>query len=280
MITIGSAWRRDWPSIESLVRADQSLQQDRLPSWRDFTVVRINGVVECCCALKRYSKKLSEIRSFAFSNLRLRRLYSEILVLECIGQARDAGIYEVLVTLGTREQPFFRKMGFRPFNKQKHAMLCWLPDLEPFELEPIAGVRVTRIRNDWQWAGYRKLVRRFRTTLIQPDSKLFPSRGQCVVAVAGRRVVGGSALTQFRPQRGMTAEMGEVRGVVVDRAYRGRGIGEHLVKYCMNWAKSSGLAELLAVTDKKEWFTKLGFSRRRGSEEAWFMVVGDGPQAG
>jgi len=69
---IGPAVERELENIYSLIRGDSGLQQDMLPSCDEFIVVRIDREVNCCCALKEYSRKLAEIRSFAFLNPELK----------------------------------------------------------------------------------------------------------------------------------------------------------------------------------------------------------------
>jgi len=274
VIEIGPAVERELENIYSLIRGDSGLQQDMLPSCDEFIVVRIDREVNCCCALKEYSRKLAEIRSFAFLNPELKRLYGEILVGECIKRARRRKIYQLLVTLSRNEQGLFEPLGFRPVsNSHKYAMLKPIQDLRPLEILPIPGVRLVNARTDFHWAGIKELARLFPDDLIQPEHELFPSRRQFCAAIADNQVAGMAALTVFR-RRNKPPERGEIRTVAVRPSFRGRRIGPKLVASCVNRAIMLGLPELFTVTRKKAWFEDQGFSNVRGSEEAWFMELG------
>jgi amino-acid N-acetyltransferase len=275
MIAIRHGLKRYWRVTKRLIVADPGLQHDRLPHLSDFEQLIVNGVLSGCCALKVYGQKLAEIRSFAFSDDWSRRLFSEALVEICILRARDLGIYQLLVTIGKKEeQKLFRKLGFRPFSgRHKHALLMPLADREPFVLRSIPGVKFVRAKTDFHWDGIKRLVGLYSRNVIQPASELFPTLPDFEVAVEDGKVVGCTALTRFRSKKGRYADIGEIRSVVVDPDWEHRGIGQQLVLRCVNRAIKFGLAELLTVTAKKAWFEKLGFSTRRGSEEAWFMVL-------
>ena len=274
MIEIVKGNQDYWREMEPLIVADPNLQHDRYPHPSEFVVLVVNRVVKGCCALKVYGQKLGEIRSFAFSDVWSRKLFSEVLVELCIQQARDSGIYQLLATIGKNEQKFFRKLGFRPFNRQKHALLMSLSSRQPFSLSPVAGAKFVRAKTNFHWQGIARLIGLYRKTLIQPDHKLFPDIGDFYVAVADGVVVGCTALTRFRQKNGKYADIAEIRSVVVRPDWEHHGIGQQLVLRCANRGMALGLTELLTVTNKKAWFERLGFGTRRGSEEAWFMVLG------
>ncbi|MDE2311878.1 MAG: GNAT family N-acetyltransferase [Patescibacteria group bacterium] len=274
MIVIRPAKKRDWPTIEGLILADPDLQHGRLPHWSDFTVLTVNGEIQGCCALKVYGRKLGEIRSFAFQNDWARGIFSETLVRLCVDRARELKIYQILATICRKEQTLFRKLGFRSLIGQKHAMLMPIAGRQLLALKGVAGVKFVRARTRAHWQGIVRLAESYKRVLIQPETKLFPAKGDFVVAVVGSKVVGCAALTRFRGRHGRPCDIAEIRTVVVDSAYGGRGIGPQLVSRCVNLAIESGLVELFTVTGKKGWFERLGFSTRRGSEEAWFMKLG------
>jgi len=277
MIVIRPAKKRDWPAIKALVLADPDLQHDDLPHWSEFVVLVIVRENRGCCELKVYGKKLSEVRSFAFKDEESRRLFAEVLVKLCVDRAIALKVYQVLVTIGNKaEQKLFRKLGFRRLVGQKHMMLMSIAWLEPFGLKDIPGVMFVRARTDSHWQGIIRLARRYKKTLIQPESKLFPSNRSFRVAIADGKVVGCSALSRFSRRKGEHSNAAEIRAVVVNphRKYRGRGIGQELVKRCVNWAISLELEELFTVTGKRDWFEKkIGFGTRRGSQEAWFVTL-------
>ena len=52
----------------------------------------------------------------------------------------------------------------------------------------------------------------------------------------------------------------EVRSLVVDAAYRGRGLGGSLIRDLEDWARREGFATLCAFTHEPSHFVRLGFS--------------------
>jgi amino-acid N-acetyltransferase len=69
----------------------------------------------------------------------------------------------------------------------------------------------------------------------------------------GGRVVGCTALAII------WADLGEIRSLAVDDAYRGRGIGTRLVEWCLDEARRMGIRRLMALTYELRFFEKLGF---------------------
>lgn len=53
--------------------------------------------------------------------------------------------------------------------------------------------------------------------------------------------------------------LAEIRSVYVDQNYRNRGIGRQLVEACISEAITLELYRIFSLTDKKEFFAKLGF---------------------
>lgn len=267
---------KDLPAILSMIRGDRGLQQDRLPSCKDFSVVELNGGVVGCCALKVFSPKLAEIRSFAFSGTWPRKLYAEMLVSDCIRRAREQDIYQLMATLCKKERKLFEKLGFRPFNEEKHAMLMVTRGHELLQTEDLPGVAFKSATSAYR-QRLEALAGMYPTKLIQPtSSKLFPRLSNFLLATAGRRVVGCCALTTFRLKQGKEPELAEIRSLAVDPDYEHQGIGRQLVTRLINRAIRSQVWEVLSVTQETRWFRKLGFKTRRGSEEAWFMYPGNG----
>lgn len=56
-----------------------------------------------------------------------------------------------------------------------------------------------------------------------------------------------------------TAELAEVRSLIVKDGLRGRKIGENLVKKAIEEARSIGLKRVLSLTYKQAFFERLGF---------------------
>ncbi|MHB0998685.1 MAG: N-acetyltransferase [Armatimonadota bacterium] len=56
------------------------------------------------------------------------------------------------------------------------------------------------------------------------------------------------------------ADLAEVKALVVDEAYQGKGLGKMLVQACTDEAKELGISRLFALTYRPEFFKKIGFS--------------------
>ena len=80
------------------------------------------------------------------------------------------------------------------------------------------------------------------------------------VFVEGDRVVGTAALNIC------WEDLAEVRSLVVDESFAGRGIGKHLVEACLSEARTLGIGRVFALTYQQVFFEKLGFSVIEKSE--------------
>jgi len=76
-----------------------------------FYVWEENCEIVGCCSLEIYNKKLAEIRSLVVSSKYQNRGVGTNLVKACLKEAREKGVYEVLVV--TDKVRFFHKLGFR-----------------------------------------------------------------------------------------------------------------------------------------------------------------------
>ena len=54
--------------------------------------------------------------------------------------------------------------------------------------------------------------------------------------------------------------LAEIRSLIVDRAYRGKGIGKELIKQAVLEAKSLKVKKIFTLTYEKGFFEKMGFS--------------------
>ena len=54
--------------------------------------------------------------------------------------------------------------------------------------------------------------------------------------------------------------LAEVRSLVIDKSYRGLGLGKGLVLKCLNEAKRLNITEVLSLTYQNNFFEKLGFN--------------------
>jgi amino-acid N-acetyltransferase len=85
-----------------------------------------------------------------------------------------------------------------------------------------------------------------------------------------RKVVACGALEIF------TEDLGEVRSLVVDDAYKGRGLGRLLVERIVEEARALGLRRIMALTYVPAFFHKLGFvtvPKETLPEKVWSVCV-------
>jgi amino-acid N-acetyltransferase len=84
------------------------------------------------------------------------------------------------------------------------------------------------------------------------------------------KVVACAALEIF------TEDLGEVRSLVVDRLWQGRGFGRELVERLIEEARAIGLKRLMALTYVADFFHKLGFrtvSKETLPEKVWSVCI-------
>ncbi len=73
-----------------------------------------------------------------------------------------------------------------------------------------------------------------------------------------------------------TDDLGEVRSLVVDDAWKGKGLGRMLVERLIEEAQAIGLKRLMALTYVPEFFHKLGFKtvpKETLPEKVWSVCV-------
>ena len=73
-----------------------------------------------------------------------------------------------------------------------------------------------------------------------------------------------------------TADLGEVRSLVVDEKYAARGLGRAVVESLIEIARKRGLTRLMALTYNPEFFARLGFdvvSKASLPEKVWGVCV-------
>jgi amino-acid N-acetyltransferase len=90
--------------------------------------------------------------------------------------------------------------------------------------------------------------------------EIFEAIRDFYVFVEGDRVVGAAALNIC------WEDLAEVRSLVVDASFAGRGIGKHLVEACLSEARTLGIGRVFALTYQQAFFEKLGFSVIEKSE--------------
>ena len=82
----------------------------------------------------------------------------------------------------------------------------------------------------------------------------------------GGRVVGFAALEVYSPK------LAEVRSLAVADEFRGRGVGQELVRRCVELARDRRVLEVMAVTSRDSFFTRCGFDfTLPGEKKALFL---------
>src|SRR5262245_32139236 len=121
-MNIRKATPEDWPEVLRLIREHpDQLMQDHLPRPTDFFIAEEENQIVGCCALEIYSERLAEVRSLAVQESFRGKGVASALVEQCVGYAKEKGVYEVLAITGSL--PFFEKLGFGTFHNEKYALL-------------------------------------------------------------------------------------------------------------------------------------------------------------
>jgi amino-acid N-acetyltransferase len=101
-------------------------------------------------------------------------------------------------------------------------------------------------------------------------SELYRHLRDFFVIAVGDKVVACGALEIF------TEDLGEVRSLVVDDAFKGQGLGRQLVERIADEARAIGLKRLMALTYVPGFFHKLGFQtvpKETLPEKVWSVCV-------
>lgn len=85
--------------------------------------------------------------------------------------------------------------------------------------------------------------------------------------VENNQVVGCVSLEVYSPK------LAEIRSLVVDPSYQRKGIGSLLVQACLTEAKKQGIFEILAITDKDQFFKGLGFRKSIEEKRPMFLKL-------
>ncbi len=89
--------------------------------------------------------------------------------------------------------------------------------------------------------------------LYRSDDEVANNIRSYTLAKDDKKVIGYVALHIHSPT------LAEVRSLIVDESYQGKGIGKELVKKTVVEARELGIDKLFTLTYKKEFFEKLGF---------------------
>ena len=90
--------------------------------------------------------------------------------------------------------------------------------------------------------------------------EIFEAIRDFYVFVEDDKVIGAAALNIC------WEDLSEVRSLVVNEGFAGRGIGRHLVEACLSEARQLGIGRVFALTYQQEFFEKLGFEVIEKSE--------------
>ncbi|MGA8261725.1 MAG: N-acetyltransferase [Arenicellales bacterium] len=115
-------------------------------------------------------------------------------------------------------------------------------------------------------AGYARMG----NVLPRPKSEILRNIGMFRVAESESVVTGCGALEVF------TADLAEIRSLVVVEAAKGTGVGRRLVERLMEDARERGHRRLMALTYVPGFFHRLGFetvSRDTFPEKVWGICV-------
>ncbi|MEN8686665.1 MAG: N-acetyltransferase [Desulfuromonadales bacterium] len=109
---------------------------------------------------------------------------------------------------------------------------------------------------------HRLLLRYAKDGLVLPRSlmEIFESIRDFYVFIDQEQVVGAAALNIC------WEDLAEVRSLVVDEGFAGRGIGKNLVEACLAEARILGIGRVFALTYQQRFFEKLGFTMIDKSE--------------
>lgn len=66
-------------------------------------------------------------------------------------------------------------------------------------------------------------------------------------------------------------KLAEIRSLVVSSEYGNRGFGSTLIQRCLDEAKKQEIYQVLSVTDKSEFFERLGFRTEVDEKHAMFL---------
>jgi amino-acid N-acetyltransferase len=114
-----------------------------------------------------------------------------------------------------------------------------------------SDVRVIRRLVD-EYSGDRILLSKATVTLFEDVQEFY-------VAEIDREVVGCGALHV------LWEDLGEVRTLAVDKAHRGKGVGDLLLRRLLQQARHVGVNRVFCLTFEVDFFTRHGFQEIEGA---------------
>ncbi len=112
--------------INSYARKGMMLERslnELYENLRDYFVADESGKVVGCCALHIGWNDLAEIKSLAVEEKSSGKGIGRELVIKCIEEAGDIGVNKVFAL--TYKPDFFRKLKFKPINKEELPHKIW-----------------------------------------------------------------------------------------------------------------------------------------------------------
>ncbi|WP_277376144.1 GNAT family N-acetyltransferase [Paenibacillus polymyxa] len=100
---------------------------------------------------------------------------------------------------------------------------------------------------------------------IEAFAKIEQQMGNSIIVVMVKNeVIGCLQLTLIPGISRLGTTRGQIEGVRIDKDYRGKGVGESLLRYAINEAKTMGCEMIQLTTDKKRkdahrFYERLGF---------------------
>ena len=89
--------------------------------------------------------------------------------------------------------------------------------------------------------------------LYRSDDEIAQNIRSYVVAREDKRIVGFCALHIY------SKKLAEIRSIIIDKDYRGRGIGKNLVNFLTKEGKTLCVKSIFVLTYEREFFQKIGF---------------------
>jgi len=89
--------------------------------------------------------------------------------------------------------------------------------------------------------------------LHRSDDEIATNIRSYTIAKDGKKLVGFSALHIF------SKKLAEIRSIIIDKEYRGLGIGKNIITRLIKEGKELGVESIFALTYEREFFEKIGF---------------------
>ncbi len=89
--------------------------------------------------------------------------------------------------------------------------------------------------------------------LPRSDDEIATNIRSYTVVKEDKKLVGFSALHIF------SKKLAEIRSIIIDKKYRGKGIGRNIITRLIEEGKELGVGSVFALTYEREFFEKIGF---------------------